>query len=253
TPAYMSPEQAEGRLDQLGPKSDIYSMGATLYHLLTGCAPCEGEQPGEIIRKVKAGEIPHPRSLDARIAPGLEAICLKALALRPEDRYETAEALKADLERWLADEPIAARRDPWMSRVWRGIRKHRTLMTTAAAVVLVSLLALVIGYRQLATANRRTERWLDQAMKSYEDYVSGFNEQAIKSSRLPKELLESLLEKPRLFYEQLTTELASSPTPTSRESCLLARSRGNLGRILPLLPPNPDSMWETPPPLPLCA
>ena len=79
----MSPEQAAGRLDQLGPRSDVYCLGATLYHLLTGHAPCEAEEIGELYQKVLAGDIPRPRTLNPRIAPGLEAICLKAMAAAP--------------------------------------------------------------------------------------------------------------------------------------------------------------------------
>ena len=113
TPAYMSPEQVDGHIGPLGVRSDVYCLGATLYHLLTEHAPCEAGHRGEIYKKVLAGEIPRPRSLHPRIAPALEAICLKALALKPADRYESAEALKADLERWLADEPARAYSDPW--------------------------------------------------------------------------------------------------------------------------------------------
>ncbi len=109
TPAYMSPEQAAGELDQLGPRSDVYSLGATLYCLLTGKPPFEGDV-GEVLRKVKNGEFPRPRQLDARIDPALEAICLKAMATRPFDRYPSALALKDDIERWAADEPVAVYR-----------------------------------------------------------------------------------------------------------------------------------------------
>jgi eukaryotic-like serine/threonine-protein kinase len=109
TPSYMSPEQAAGRLDLLGPQSDIYCLGSTLYHLLTGRAPCEGEHLGEVLQKVRDGEFPRPRSINPRIAPALEAICRKALALEPDGRYATVQEFKADLERWLADEPRPAR------------------------------------------------------------------------------------------------------------------------------------------------
>ena len=80
TPAYMSPEQAGGDLDRLGPRSDVYSLGATLYCLLTGKPPFEGDDVGEILRKVQRGEFARPRQLDPSIDPALEAVCLKAMA-----------------------------------------------------------------------------------------------------------------------------------------------------------------------------
>jgi eukaryotic-like serine/threonine-protein kinase len=76
---------------------------------LTGRAPCEGEHLGEVLQKVRDGEFPRPRSINPRIAPALEAICRKALALEPDGRYATVQEFKADLERWLADEPRPAR------------------------------------------------------------------------------------------------------------------------------------------------
>jgi serine/threonine-protein kinase len=119
TPAYMSPEQAEGRVDLLGPRSDVYCLGATFYHLLTGHAPCYVEQAADALQKVASGEIPCPRSINPRLAPALEAICLEAMAVKPGDRYESVKALKSDLERWLADEPVAAYREAWPARLGR--------------------------------------------------------------------------------------------------------------------------------------
>ena len=89
TPAYMSPEQAAGDLDRLGPRSDVYSLGATLYCLLTGKPPFEGDDVGAMLRAVQQGEFPPPRQLDPSIDQALEAVCLKAMALEPEDRYAT--------------------------------------------------------------------------------------------------------------------------------------------------------------------
>jgi serine/threonine protein kinase/Flp pilus assembly protein TadD len=145
TPAYMSPEQASGQLDQLGPHSDVYCLGATLYHLLTGHAPCEALQVGEVYQKILAGEIPRPRSINPRIAPALEAICLKALALRPRNRYESAEALKADLGSWLADEPVTAWREPLRARARRWARRHRPAVTGAAVALLAGLIGLAVA------------------------------------------------------------------------------------------------------------
>jgi serine/threonine protein kinase len=108
TPAYMSPEQAEvERSDSVGPASDIYSLGATLYVIVTGRPPVTGQSIGEVLDKVRRGDF-LPPSRVKEIPQALEEICLKAMARLPEDRYSSASALAADLERWLADEPILA-------------------------------------------------------------------------------------------------------------------------------------------------
>src|SRR5262249_29161189 len=85
TPAYMSPEQAEGRLERVGPLSDVYSLGATLYCLLTGKTPIGEADVGEALRRVQRGEFPPPRAVRPSIPQALEAVCLKAMALKPED------------------------------------------------------------------------------------------------------------------------------------------------------------------------
>jgi tetratricopeptide (TPR) repeat protein/tRNA A-37 threonylcarbamoyl transferase component Bud32 len=140
TPAFMSPEQAAGKLDQLGPASDIYGLGATLYALLTGRAPVPGQDDGPVLDKVQRGEVVPPRQVKADIPAPLEAICRKAMALRPEDRYATALDLAADVEHWLADEPVAAYPEPWTTRARRWARRHRPLVAGVAAALAVALL-----------------------------------------------------------------------------------------------------------------
>src|SRR5262249_53250199 len=108
TPSYMSPEQARGDLEHLGPRSDVYSLGATLYGLWPGGPPLEGDDIGELLRKVQRGEFPPPGRVDSSIDLALQAVCLKAMALRPEDRYATPRLLAEDIERWMADEPVSA-------------------------------------------------------------------------------------------------------------------------------------------------
>jgi eukaryotic-like serine/threonine-protein kinase len=159
TPGYMSPEQAGGRLDELGPASDIYSLGATLFSLLTGSAPFDESDLGLILQKIERGEFPRPRSLDRSVDPALEAVCLKAMALRPGDRYESARALAEDVEHWLADEPVAAFHEGWGRRLARWARRHRVWVE--AAVAAMALGALVsAGAAVRINAARREEQAL---------------------------------------------------------------------------------------------
>ena len=158
TPAFASPEQVTGRLDRLGPASDVYGLGATLYALLTGRAPAESGEVEEILRRVEKGDIPTPRSLDATIPRPLEAICRRAMALRPEDRYASARDLAADVTRWLDDRPVTAYRDPMSARAGRWMRRHRTLAISAAAVLMLSVLGLAGFASVLAGKNRELDR-----------------------------------------------------------------------------------------------
>src|SRR5207249_64685 len=89
TPAYMSPEQAAGRLDRLSAATDIYGLGATLYCLLTGRPPFPAGDAGAILARVQTGNFPRPRQLEPDLAAPLEAVCLKAMALQPGERYAT--------------------------------------------------------------------------------------------------------------------------------------------------------------------
>ncbi len=141
TPAYMSPEQARGELDRLGPRSDVYSLGATLYCLLTGRPPFEGDEIGEVLRKVQRGEFASPRQLDPSIDQALEAVCLKAMAILPEDRYGSCRALAEDIERWAADEPVSAWREPFGRRARRWGRRHRSAVIAVAVAMLAGLVA----------------------------------------------------------------------------------------------------------------
>jgi tetratricopeptide (TPR) repeat protein/tRNA A-37 threonylcarbamoyl transferase component Bud32 len=142
TPAYMSPEQARGELQRLGPRSDVYSLGATLYCLLTGRPPFEADDIGEVLRAVQRGDFPRPRHLDPSIDKALEAICLKALALEPDDRYRSCKALADDIERSMADEPVTAWNEPWTRALLRWLTRHRTGVTAAAAAMLMALAGL---------------------------------------------------------------------------------------------------------------
>jgi serine/threonine protein kinase len=159
TPAYMSPEQAAGRLDELRPASDVYSLGATLYCLLAGRSPFEGQNVDGVLQAVQKGEFPPPRKVCPGVPRALEAVCLKAMALRPSDRYPTTRALAEDIEAWLADEPVSARREGLPSRAWRWYRRRPKLVAWIAAVGLADVMTLnYLAERAAASspANQRT-------------------------------------------------------------------------------------------------
>ncbi len=194
TPAYMSPEQAAGRLDLLGPASDVYSLGATLYALLTGRVPFENP---DLFLKVERGEFPRPRETTPWLDPALEAICLKAMALKPESRYASPRALADDVERWIADEPVAAYPEPFTRRARRWAKKHRTSLTTAMATALVA--ALLIGGFAWQRLERR--RRTDDAGRTILARAEGLAIQARTSGELPtwdKAVAEALLARERL-------------------------------------------------------
>ena len=144
TPAFMSPEQAEGRLDDLGPWSDVYSLGATLYQLLTGKPPFRGNV-GDILRAVQEGNFARPRAVTPRIPRPLEAICLKAMARRSTNRYPTPLELAGDIEHWLADESVTAYREPMLATAHRWKCRHRTATTTTFALLLAAAVASTAG------------------------------------------------------------------------------------------------------------
>jgi serine/threonine-protein kinase len=155
TPAYMSPEQAASRWDLVGPAADVYSLGATLYALLTGQAPFAGPA-GEVLPRVQRGDFPAPRQRKNDAPRALEAVCLKAMALKPEGRYATPLALAADLEHWLADEPVTAYRQPWTDTARRWMRRHRLWVTSGAAVLVAALVFLTVLVVVIDRARRRS-------------------------------------------------------------------------------------------------
>src|SRR5262249_13193640 len=112
TPAYMSPEQAAGRLDEVGFRSDVYSLGAMLYEVLTGRPPFLGANPSGVLHSVITEPPAAPRGLNPEAPRALEAVCLKAIAKAPGDRYASALELAREVQNFLADAPVDAYREP---------------------------------------------------------------------------------------------------------------------------------------------
>jgi hypothetical protein len=168
TPAYMAPEQARGQTGQVGPRTDVYGLGAILYEILTGRPPFDGVNTGEVVKRARAAEPPPPRTVWPAAPAALEAVCLRALARDPGRRYGSAADVAREVQHWLADEPVAAYREPVAARLRRWGRRRRTLVTALTALLLTAALAggaalVLVRQEQARTADARAQAALDQA------------------------------------------------------------------------------------------
>ncbi|MCC7339295.1 MAG: protein kinase [Pirellulaceae bacterium] len=143
TPAYMPPEQARGELAAITRRSDVYSLGATLYHLITGKVPFTDGPLDELIERVKLGQIPRASTINARVEKSLSAIAAQAMQVEPRDRYGDCGELLEDVQKFLADQPISAYRDSLPARASRWIRRNPTTAATVAMTLFFVSIALI--------------------------------------------------------------------------------------------------------------
>ncbi len=153
---YMSPEQASGDRVVLDHRADVYSLGVTLYELLTLEPVIRGDEPHSVLRRIVEDEPASPRTHDKSIPRELETIVLKAIAKSPGDRYATAAELADDLQRWLDDQPIKARRPTLAEHAARWSRRHWALVTAAACILGVAALGLLISTIIIANEHSNT-------------------------------------------------------------------------------------------------
>jgi len=162
TPAFMPPEQAAGSTDKVGPRSDIYSLGAVLYCLLTGRPPFQSANVVETLKQVLEREPVSPRQLNPAVDRDLETICLRCLQKDPQRRYATAADFSADLKRYLGGRPILARPLGRFAKTWRWCRRNKL----ATAVILL-LAVLGIGGPVVAVEQFRLQREAQRNLSKY--------------------------------------------------------------------------------------
>lgn len=232
TPAFMPPEQAAGRLDKIGPASDVYSLGATLYYVLIGQPPIRGKDLTAVLKQVQAGDFPPPHEECSEVPKPLNAICLRAMALKPAARYASPQDLADDIERFLADEPVSAFEEPLAVKARRWLRKHQTLTAATAAVVLVSAVGLGVfstivsgknreltlarqqetKARELAEANEASARQQSQLALTTLTSVIGDIEHGLRNLSGGGEVRRRLLKTSLAKLEEVATEYVGQAT-----------------------------------------
>jgi serine/threonine-protein kinase len=241
TPQYMSPEQAKGQLDKLGPATDVYSLGATLYCLLTGQAPFGENEDEATVARVARGDFPPPSKVEPGVPCALQAVCLKAMALEPDDRYRSVRALADDIEHWLADEPVSALAETRWTQLARWTRRHRAWTRAgAAALVVVATTAVVAALlvddqRRRADDNaKRAEIRRKEAAniatlagQAVNDFSGRLNQDPRIRARDLEDLRMDLLRTAVGYYEAIIA--AGGESPDMREE--QAKARGRLAEI----------------------
>jgi serine/threonine-protein kinase len=241
TPGYMSPEQAGGRLEELGPASDVYSLGATLYTLLTGRPAFTSNDTGSILDRVQKGDFPPPRQVRREVPAALEAVCLKAMALRPAARYATPKTLAEDIEHWLADEPVSAWREPLSVRGRRWMKRHRVLVMASMTALLVGALTLGVATVLLSAKNdelhraneaeaeafRQAQANFEMANQAVEDYLFNVADDDRLKERDLAELRKKLVASAATFYQRFIAASQDNP----RLEFMLGRAYYNLGHL----------------------
>jgi WD40 repeat protein/serine/threonine protein kinase len=185
SPNYMPPEQVVGRRGKVSRRTDVYSLGAMLYHLLTGRPPFVGEGVTDILEQVLNAEAVSPRVLNPSVPRDLETICLKCIQKEPDKRYPTAEALADELNRFLKTEPVHARPVTRTERCWRWCRRKPALASFIAATALL-FLAILVG-SPVAITQIANERAQAQAnlIRQYVATGNRFGEQGNFMDALP--------------------------------------------------------------------
>ncbi len=229
SPPYMSPEQARDASSVTG-KTDTYAMGATLYHLLTGRPPFQAAHALVTLHQVTHQEAVPPRKLNPAIDRDLETICLKCLEKEPSRRYESAEALADEFDRYLHGAPILARPVGALGRTSRWCRRNpvmATLIVSSVTFLIMALVATTVGYVRTTAALRREQmigRELRQAFHRYYTFMSNdvlMNHPGVQPVR------RELLARARDYYTRLLRQHAKDRSIQDE----MAAAHFHLGRI----------------------
>jgi tetratricopeptide (TPR) repeat protein len=237
TMRYMSPEQALGKRIPVDHRTDIYSLGVTLYELLTLHPAFPGDNAHDVIQAIGFQEPVGPRRRNPAIPAELETILLKAMAKEPGERYATARELADDLRRYLAHRPIAARRPTLIDRGFKWARRHRPFVLAGIALLLVGVVALAGGMLVLARERGRTNREFVRAERNFRiaqdalEQMARVAEEQLEGTPGSEDARRELLRSAAGFYRQFA-EVESNDPLVLREA---GKAYTRLGRVLAAL------------------
>jgi len=226
---YMSPEQAQAGRNQVDHRTDVYSLGVTLYELVTLQPAFAGGDRHDVLRRIASEEPSAPRRLNPAVPDELEIILLKATAKHPGERYATAQELADDLSRFLEDKPIRARRPSLVQRLRRRLRRHKAVVVSvgvcAAVMLFLAVAGLAVGTIRIAREQAETRKALSEAEKHREKAEANFKKAQAAVDQMLTEVSEdrrfdlpqlepvrrALLDKALKFYQGFLEERSDDP------------------------------------------
>jgi WD40 repeat protein len=222
TPSYMPPEQAAGKVEDVREPADVYALGAVLYAMLTGRPPFQADNPIDTLMQVLEREPVAPRQLNPKVPIDLETICLKCLEKSPHRRYESADALVAEMDRFLDGRPILARPVSRTQRAWRWCKRNPTVASLLAAVILSLATGAVVSTQFAVRASEREEEAVAEWTRAETNEKKALNlaQQEANSRR------QIQFQAARLLFEQ--GWLMGEQGNTRNAMLLMARSLINL-------------------------
>jgi len=246
TPSYMSPEQAAGKLDEIGAWSDLYSIGAILYELVTGRPPFRAATPFETIRQVLDTEPVSPRQLNPSVPRDLETICIKCLQKERSRRYGNTQELADELGRFLRGEPIQARPISQAARLWRLCKRYPiTASAVASTLVMLAMTAVIssLAYVRTSAALAQSELRFRDAMDVVDKLFTRVSEDTLLNQPGMQPLRKDLLQEALVYYQKFLREGADDP----RVQDELASAYFRVGLITEVLqsPTNALPAYET--------
>jgi len=240
TPSYMPPEQARGEMSRLDQRSDVYSLGAILYHILTGRPPFLTDSPIKTVMQVIKNEPVAPRQMQPGIPEDLETICLKSLQKDPAARYSSCQDLQDDLERFLRGEPILARPISRFQRALRWCRRNPAIAIPSisaaillVAVAVISTLAFFKSEAQAAQIAKEKDNVTEQRDEANRQRIL-LNEaklQAEKNEEQARRQAELALENIQYIVEEVDEELARRPGMLELRQTILATLEKRWGEL----------------------